>query len=415
MTFKSKVRKIVGSCYNQTFINDTCLLYPQTLVRGGGPSVEPNHTSQLFRIISGWYGTREDMLKLIYTSLDATQISANAHVWPSKWATDMHLTNPTNGRVRYKIYKCTLKCDDTGDAAGVFVHPTLPFAVGSANNPTQAPYATYWKFFDQSGRIQPNGVVASRTDPVLATNTAVNAYRAPVGSVWNVTVNTAGIDWESPDAVTNVPYDLAQTFGMSLSFIFPAMQRKLTIRCVASGSLGPYKARRHSWRNRVPSELRPTDWISDNKPNFIGKVSHFYFARVVGQKVVGAIATAPGGQGGLVSGTAGPAGVALPNYPEPFWRVPPSLAVRKTDRLAYRCAGDGKPTFSWFTMGLPPPHPTPPAVGTNMWLNTSGLIESGEAVNYFYDAMVVNAPNVHCLRAPDGDLNIASGTDAYTK
>jgi len=333
--------------------------------------------------------------------------------------------------VKFKLYKLTLKCDDTGATPGVFTPNHLPFGVddfgsgsanfagsgvGTENKTANAPYGKYWNFFDQSSRSRAGGVIGAAVSEYFNHNID-GRYDAPVGTLWHSTVNDAGpgtYDFESDVAMAPDPneyvYDTASFFRTPLSFIFPALKRKLKIRCVARGRLRGLGSRAFSFRNRIPKELKPNDWISDNKSNFIGNVSHFYFIRAVATKATRRVTIGFGTSGGRKGGTAGPVsgeppvGEALPLYQSQFITIPAQLQLRKVDTYSFRAAGDGKPSFRWFVAGMPPPHPNKPTQVAAYWLNNSGFIECGDATNPFFDQFSIHAAQDKQPAVPDGFL-----------
>lgn len=420
MTFKNKIRKIVGDCFNQVAIDDECLVYPHVTVFTGNSS-RPDPTAHAFRIISGWHGVREDFLKLINVGLDSDQLAANAHLWPSSWRRTLKVSNPANYPVRFKLYKMTLKCDDTGPTPGLYNQETasLPFGddgkgsgsanydgsgTGVSNVTANSPWGFYWKFFDQSSRQGlSSAVTGMEVNPMLCTNQD-GTYSAPMGETFNTTVNGGGsYNWESRTQYsTGVWFDPSRMFSTPLSFIYPNIRKKLKIRCVASGKVGAYSHRTFSWRNRIPKELRPNDWISDSKPNFIGNVSHFYFIRAVGSRRM-RFQSEGLNVAGRTSGNRGPGNNQLPVYLEPTLILPPQLRLRSTDTISFRAAGDGKPTFLICSAGQRL-NPNGFASSTSIWISNQGWIESGEGEDATYDEVRVPFRQCPYMGVPDGDL-----------
>ena len=405
MTFKNRVRNIVGDCFNQLIIHDECLQAPNRIVSSQGAAYgQFVCSSALCRIISGWFGTRETFAKLMSCAITQAMYDANTHVWPSSWTTKWRVSNPTNYAIKYKLYKMTIKCDDSGGTPGVW-DGGIPFQTGSANmaasgDDGNAPYADYWAFFGQAPRDVASSMISVSNDAYMTTN--VTTHRAPVGAVWNVQVNGAGFDWESPSFTGtggNVPVDFGYYFRQPLSYVFPRLRKKLSVRCVSSKRLLPFASTSFTVKNRVVKEIIPHSWTNNQTLNFIGKVSHFYFLRAVSSKTA---AMRNGvGAGGQSAGALGPAGSELPIYLDPFYPRPAQLILSKVDTIKFRTAGDGNANYMRCQAGNGPP--TPASVsGNGVFISNEGLIETGYSGLPNFEDSIVPGPAQHFVCMPDG-------------
>jgi len=264
--FKAKVRKIVGNCFNGLRTWDFALITPTYANR----ILAPN----LSRVISGWYGTREEMLRIINASLTGpsttagTDLNLNRHVWIQSCRDTFTLSTPCKMPVMYKLYRCTLKCKERGATSGVYVEGTLPFATGSATAAANLPTASHWDFFQQNmrtGNFTGSGVYMTTSDDAALMINQQGTYAPPI----------AGALWESGNNGSVGPQFHLNT---PLGFIFPEMKKKLRVQCVSKGVLRPGIHKRVSFRTRMPPELRPRDYIADKCENF-SPYSHFYFLR----------------------------------------------------------------------------------------------------------------------------------------
>lgn len=314
-TFKAKVRKIVGNCFNQFFVWDRALLAPSWANR----LTKPN----LFRICSGWYGTREEMLRIMCAALSGPSSTAgtdqnlNRHIWIQKCVENFTLHTPSKVPVFYKLYRISLKCADRGSTGGTYVEGTLPFASGSATATANLPSASYWSFWDQASRqgATVSGYLPVGTNQVLAYNTAGTLAAPTTGAIFE-SGNNGG-------EFTNLQ------FSTPLGFIFPELKRKGKIRCVSKGVLMPGMRKRFSLRTPMPPEIRPRDYISDDCQNF-SKYSHFYLIRA--QSVCPDFYY-------TVSAAANNV------YNDPLWTQPSQIVMLHTRTISLRAGGDSIPTF----------------------------------------------------------------------
>jgi len=159
---KAKVRKIVGSCFNQVKVAQSFLLAPAFADRIQKPV--------LFRVCSSWFNVREDFLRLMNGTFSGpsttvgTDLFTNKHLWPQSCYQQIDLSTPSQFGCRYKLYKCSLKCRENGNGtSGTYVEGTLPFALGSAFSNDNAPTHAMWGFFNQDSRLVTGPFVADDT------------------------------------------------------------------------------------------------------------------------------------------------------------------------------------------------------------------------------------------------------------
>ena len=344
-TFKARVRKIIGNCFNQVMLWDNALMSCAFASR----LTKPN----LCRIASGWYGTREEMLRIMSAVISGPSTSTgsdmnlNRHVWIQKCMDNFHLHTPGKVPVFYKLYRLSLKCNDRGATGGTYVEGTLPFSSGSATDATNTPDASYWSFWDQTSRQAQtgSGYLPLSGDGILAKNIPGASYVAP----------TAGSDFEAGNTSAGTPSLFH--FSTPLSFIFPELKRKCKIRLVSKGVLLPGMKKKITVRTPYPAELRPRDYISDECPNF-SKYSHFYFLR--------AVTRSPDSKYGLGADNT---------YFSPFSIQPAQIVVGHLRRFAIRASGDSIPSFTCAA--------SKDTVVNNGWLGSSfGFISSGSEVSY---------------------------------
>jgi len=340
MSFKSRVRKITGSCFNQILIREQAIAAPylsagSDAVTRFGNTVRMNYPD-LFRVCSNWFNTRDEFLRLCSAMLTGPYATAgtgqnmNLHIWPQKVVQTIMLRNPTNTPVMYKLYMCRLKCDDegAGSSSAWAQADGLPIPSGSNGsllNPAQQPNASYWEFFDQSTRqnASAQGGLPLGSDAMLATNVD-GTYSAPgygQSSVWE------GLN-------DSVAQDGAWHWHTPLSFIFPNMRKKLHVKCVSSGRIGGYGTRKTVIRVPYPSEVRPRDYFTSSCSNF-SKYSYFFFIRAIGQKVA---AYQPAINAVITDGNQS-------NYLNQFQRAPVTLQFYCQRKYQIRAGGDSQPTF----------------------------------------------------------------------
>lgn len=367
---KQKIRKIVGDCYNQIRINDVAMLFAGSFgVDRKLDTINPH----MFRIASSWYGTREEILRLLNASLSGpsgtvtSQLGQNSHLWPmGGCAHRITLRNPTNYGIRFKLYVMHLKCDDAGYVPGVYVEPTLPFATGSAFNANNVPSASYWKFFTQDSREGGGGNILTPcvSDPTFATNIG-GAYTAP----------TANSAWESSNTGTTIRrFDVVDT---PLTWIFPDLKRKLKVKVIGSGRIGGGSSTVIRYNAPLPPEIRPRDYISDGKTNF-SKYSYFFFIRAKADPISARLLDAG-------SGTTFPEA----KYVAPAVCLPVQLLVDNLRTFRFRASGDSLPTFQacWEDN----------AAAANGWLGgSSGFVDNGTytSSNILIDNAGVKGPHV---------------------
>lgn len=347
MSFKNKIRKIVGNCYNQVTIVD------QALIRHFENDASSGYTN-LFRVASNWIHCREEYLMLMNATLSAADIAANRHLWLQGVCRErLEIHNPTNYRVKFELYKITLKkCQkDYGYTAGTYVSPTLPFASGSANTANNSPAdpQKYWAIWDQSSRDAGAGALtALNQDTILAGN---------FGGVYNAPAATNG--WELNNFTTaTTPAYLGNS--TPLSFIFPELRKKCSIRKVAGGLLGP-KQHRVKWvSHKTPREIRPRDIVANTYQNFRGGETFFYFVRAYVPKEAGIIP--------LVIQSAGTLHEAAGSYQGSDTWGDAQLVIYSKRKYGIRAGSDSLPSFQWARL-------------KSVLGNTFGFIDTGTAFN----------------------------------
>lgn len=364
---KAKVRKIVGNCFNQINIWEDVLFAPAFASRLTNPT--------LFRIISGWFNTREEILRILNATLSGpsttpgTDLNLNRHVWVQRAYDKLTLHTPGKLPVRYKLYRMRLKCRDNGATQGVYVEGTLPFAVGSAQAAANLPSGSYWDFWNQTSRQggDQSGFMPLYADGILAKNVSGVAVTAP----------TPGSDFEAGNNSAGTIANFHE--HTSLPFIFPELKRKCVVECVSKGVLLPGRRKVITVPNRMPPEFRPRDYISDNCPNF-SRYSYFYFLR--------AYCHGPDFRYGQATDN-----VFLPSV---RYSHPVEVVCHMEKTFNFRAGGDSIPTFS-FSQSKGDP-------AMDGWLGPNyGLLDSGSAVAYA-DATA----GFYSTAAKTGDVAVAS-------
>lgn len=329
------MRKITGNCYNQIVVKDDGNIMSSVS--------NPIASSMIFRTLSYWYNTREDMLRLLNgtmsgpSNLAGSDLNTNKHLWIQGGVrVTQTIRNPRSYPVFVHIYKCNLKCPDAGQLPGAYIEGTLPFAYGSANSAFNRPENAYWDFFDQSSR-QLMGSAADTAymkfdgDSQLAGN-STGGYPgggnvALVDNFWEVTSgNDSSMDFREK---------------MSLSWIFPEIKKKLKVRTVFRGWIPACGSRTYTYRASMPSELRPRDYLTNDCMNF-SKYSYFLMIRAFAAPMMSSLAS----QGYMQSmDQAGRDALALGSTPFGFWRPPVSLAFTESRTYRVRRQGDSVPSF----------------------------------------------------------------------
>lgn len=287
----------------------------------------------IYRIISGWYNTREDHLRLLNATLSGpsstagTDLNLNKHLWPQGGVrVRQMIKNPTNVPIAVEIWKMNLKCSDPGSVAGVYVEGTLPFAVGSAQVYENRPDSTYWDFFNQTSRqlmSASSAYMKLQDDEQMSTNVP-GVYHAPWGSTTK---------WEREPGPNNS--SMTGLHAAPLSWIFPGIRKKLTYRCVFRGVVPAFGHRVYSYMASFPSEMRPRDIITNDCMNF-SKHSYFLFCKARSVQLGIAELKAPGG---VPKGTVN-------QYMRPWYRPLAQLVFAEYRHIKLRAAGDAFPTFA---------------------------------------------------------------------
>lgn len=424
MGTKNMIRKTVGWCWNHAYIYHS-FLQSQINTTGwsggaAGYGSNPIYMPVLHRIISGWFNTRETLLALCARFQTGTALTGNQHLWPQggmKWR--FNVTNVTNARTRYKLYWCSLKCNDKGAVSGVFrTNYGTPFTVGTANPFSPGTtvgndvYSPYWNFFDQSSRQPQTGdapLVGSRVDQLHALNIIASeglgatstTYRAPVSCALSEVLYGAGTPnvWEIiPNTNANYP-DADIVYNERLTFTFPRLARKLNVRLVAQKSIGPMQTQSFSFTSKLPSELRPEQLRGDLSDNFLADVSGFFMLKAISEPVSIKMTTGTAGGAQQTPCDYSSANTA-PTF-EMFSRVPVALRFRVYQEVAARSAFDAQPTFINLYGGVPTS--AAPAEGTDYLVTNQGFYNDGvELVNQQALSMVHGAPAMHMYAGPTG-------------
>lgn len=328
MSFKNKVRKIVGDCYNQV------ILYDQALITNSLGDAAANGTTRLFRVATGWQNVREELLLLMNATLSAADIAANRHLWlQGQIKEHIRIRNPTNVPIHVELVKCTLKkCgSEYGYSAGVYNPGTLPFVTGSANANNNRPEddARYWTFWDQSSRESGAGAfVALNADHYLMHNS---------GGVYDLP--TVANSWERSDANLATFASYLHT-NDPLSWVFPKLRAKCRIRTVFKGWIGPEGNKAINVPISVPREIRPRDIVANTWNNWRGGQSYFYFIRVHAKTNC-----AWNGNTQQVASSR-PAGTYLGLDCEPLSQV----VLQSYRKYGIRAGSDSLPTFQWMNL-----------------------------------------------------------------
>lgn len=322
------MRKITGNCYNQLIVKDDGNVQSDI-----SSAVNRVRNPMVFRVLTGWYNTREDVLRLLNgvcsgpsTTL-GTDLNLNRHVWIQGGVrVRQTIRNPCSYPIHVTIWKHALKCDDAGQTKGVYVEGTLPFAVGSAQDATNLPQNEWWDFFDQSSRqgmgtAADNAYMKFNADEQLTIN-STGGYAAG-GNPF-----VAGNVWERGSGLTS-SMDFRE--NAKITWLFPELRRKLRTRVVFKGWIPAMSSRTYTYSASMPSELRPRDYISPDATNF-SKHSYFLTCR----------AYAPMCMDSSVMG----AGVVFDtNLPYPFYRPPVALSFAEQRVYRLRRSGDSIPSF----------------------------------------------------------------------
>lgn len=326
----------------------------------------------LFRVISQWYNTREDMLRLLNGCMSGpsttvgSDLNLNRHLWIQGGVqVRQRIRNPNNYPVFVHIYKCSLKCDDVGSVDGVYTEGTLPFGTGSAMVAGNRPWDSYWDFFDQSMRQQ-MGIAADTAymkftpDNQLAIN-STGGYTSSLFASANA--------WETGLGASS-SMDFRE--NMSLTWIFPNMKRKLRIRTVFKGWIPGLAAREFTYSASTPSELRPRDYVTNDTPNFT-KHSYFLLARSYAAPLASSVLFAADQD---ILAVAARDTAAMQRVPDPYLRPPASFVLSESRTFRVRRGGDSVPSFGSCAGSTAPP--VGGAVGGGGWLGPDwGLQQFG--------------------------------------
>lgn len=341
------MRKITGDCYNQIIVKDS-----GSVIADSSSVTNRQNYPCIFRVLSSWYNTREEMLRLLNATMSGpsttvgTDLNLNKHLWLQGGVrVTQTIRNPNNYPIHVTIYKCSLKCPEVGATDGVYVEGTLPFAVGSGLSGVNLPTNVFWDFFDQSMRQRTD--VAADTSYMKVTGD----YQLAGNSTGGYSSNPAipGNYWErafgNPDGA-----DFRE--NMPLSWIFPNIKRKLRIRTVFNGWISALSSRTYSYSASCPSELRPRDYITNDTPNY-SKHSYFLMARAYADRVMSVV------QCGADQDDEQTAGLlqdrALTQVPSPWSRPPPNFILSEVRTFRLRRGGDSVPSFGACVATSAPP------------------------------------------------------------
>lgn len=321
------MRKITGNCYNQVIVKD------DGNVQADVSSVTNRvRNPMIFRVLTGWYNTREDVLRLLNgvcsgpsTTL-GTDLNLNRHVWIQGGVrVKQTIRNPCSYPIHVTIWKHSLKCDDAGQTKGVYVEGTLPFAVGSAQDASNLPQNEWWDFFDQSSRqgmgtAADNAYMKFYADEQLTIN-STGGYPAGGSPFF------AGNVWERGSGFTS-SMDFRE--NVKITWLFPELRRKLRTRIVFKGWIPAMSSRTYTYSASMPSELRPRDYISADCPNF-SKYSYFLTCRAYAPMC-------------MDSSAIGAQGIST-SLPYAFYRPPAALSFAEQRVYRLRRSGDSIPSF----------------------------------------------------------------------
>lgn len=377
MNFKNRVRKIVGDCFNRTDVQQFSGHMPYLPLGTAATDKYGNATRMaapaLFRIASNWFNTRDEFLRLLQSTVSGswltpgTAMATNQHLWPSSVREHVEIINPTAHDTRFRLYMCRLKCDDMGalgpstswaETDGLPISDGLAGPLAAANRPG----ARYWEFFSQANRQggAQQGNLTVEGDLMFMTNNGTAYIPLPQGCSDPLATSAVGMTypWEQFNGTQSNPsQDPMLAYNTPLTMIFPGMQKKLKVRCVAKGRIPARGRFRGSWAIPYPREIRPRDTYHPTCPNF-SKYSYFYIIRAVGSPVIGQVI---GAAGAVTDGNQGQ--MARLNSTSPV-----ELFVRSRRRYMMRAAQDAQPTYGCSAQ-------TGPAA-SNGWLGpTSGWMD----------------------------------------
>jgi len=306
----------------------------------------------LFRVISQWYNTREDMLRLLNGCMSGpsttvgTDLNLNRHLWIQGGVkVRQRIRNPNNYPIFVHIYKCSLKCDEVGAVDGVYTEGTLPFGTGSAFAAGNRPWEVHWDFFDQSMRQQ-MGIAA---DTAYMKFTPDNQLAINSTGGYSSSLFASGNQWET-GLGANSSMDFRE--NMSLTWIFPTMKRKLRIRTVFKGWIPGLAAREYTYSASHPSELRPRDYVTNDTPNFT-KHSYFLLARAYAAPLAASVLFGGDQDNLTVAGTLD--STAMTRVPDPYLRPPASFVLSESRTYRVRRGGDSVPSFGSCAGSAAPP------------------------------------------------------------
>lgn len=211
------------------------------------------------------------MLRLIYGVLSTDLVGQNTKIFLKPMTIRAIFTNPCNYRVKFELYKITIRKDEKFNVPGQYNgNPStgLPFTTGSNSLAANAPYSGFWQFWNQDVRapLTSGGhtpVLPGQTDRWMRTNVNDTAVPPLDGSLWELSTPSAPIYVRE---------------GTRLTTIFPRITKQAKIRRVCKINMAPLTSYRRSWRCKMPEVIEPNFYISDNCPDIQRDVGHFYFA-----------------------------------------------------------------------------------------------------------------------------------------
>lgn len=421
MGVKNMIRKTVGWCWNHAYIyNDVLFTNPECSVAKGWPAnylTTPFRQPVLNRIISSWLNTRETFVALCAKFQRGPDLTSNAHLWPQGGMRHtFDLTNVTNGKTRYQLYWCTVKCNKRFPTPGVFrANYVTPFTTGSAAS--FPPWASDTdRPFDQSSRQPQTGdtpLIQSFIESGHALNIVTaeglgaptTVYRAPVPSAVSEQLYGAGAYsvWESITTTESAIPDADIIYRERLTWTFPFLKHRLNVKLVSAGTIRANGTKTFRVTTKMPKELRPEQLRSDNGPDLFEDVSGFFYLKAVSEPLTTRIPA--GGQGNLTQAPSDyGAAVQVPIF-EQFSRFPVALRARVIQEYAVRSAFDGQPTFIQLYGGSPL---SPPGVNDKYLVTNQGFLNDGYELALDGAQAALTAPTLHPWSGPTGPVGIAT-------
>lgn len=235
----------------------------QTTFSFSGPagSLTPDlRLSRVFRPITSWMLTRNDLIQLMYSQLSGGLLLGGTDMWQNKamhirsWNTAYSFTNVANTPARVRIYVCRLRRTTQQSLTTNSYSYTdgvsgfeWAFASGSLNDSSSDPSLKDWNLWNTPVNEQ------SADNDISFTRYARNLtmYGRP-----------EGVDMVPSNQFELASLDALAIDKMDIRSVFPDLTKQVAVTKRLDKVLRPGKTGTFTLRNRVPRDLHPNELLA---------------------------------------------------------------------------------------------------------------------------------------------------------